>query len=111
MSFLLPEAGLLFWMLIAFGIVFLVLYRYGKYVREHIYPEGDRFHGAMFHTSGIVCKFVTDSKSLGFSWISTPAGGDHSFDVCADGVMYARAVYETQTDIAVTRDALYQQGG
>lgn len=29
----------------------------------------------------------------------------------ADGVMYARAVYETQTDIAVTRDALYQQGG
>lgn len=29
MSFLLPEAGLLFWMLIAFGIVFLVLYRYG----------------------------------------------------------------------------------
>ena len=67
----------------------LVLYRYGKYVREHVYPEGDRFHGAMFHTSGIVSKFVTDSETLGFSWISTPAGGDHSFDVWADGVMYA----------------------
>lgn len=29
MSFLLPEAGLLFWMLLAFGIVFVVLYKYG----------------------------------------------------------------------------------
>lgn len=29
MSLLLPDAGLLFWMLLAFGIVFLVLYKYG----------------------------------------------------------------------------------
>jgi len=29
----------------------------------------------------------------------------------AGGALRARAVYETQTDIAVTRDALYQQGG
>ena len=29
----------------------------------------------------------------------------------AGGVMHARAVYETKTDIAVTRDALYRQGG
>lgn len=29
MSFLLPEAGLLFWMLIAFGVVFFILYKYG----------------------------------------------------------------------------------
>lgn len=29
MSFLLPEAGLLFWMLLSFGIVFFVLYKYG----------------------------------------------------------------------------------
>jgi len=29
----------------------------------------------------------------------------------AQGVMHARAVYETHTDVAVTRDALYQQGG
>ena len=27
------------------------------------------------------------------------------------GELYARAVYETHTDIAVTRDVLYQQGG
>ena len=29
MSLLLPDAGLLFWMLLAFGIVFLVLYKFG----------------------------------------------------------------------------------
>lgn len=29
MSLLLPDAGLLFWMLLSFGIVFLVLYKYG----------------------------------------------------------------------------------
>lgn len=29
MSFLLPEAGLLFWMLLSFGILFFVLYKYG----------------------------------------------------------------------------------
>ena len=29
MSLLLPDAGLLFWMLLAFGVVFLVLYKFG----------------------------------------------------------------------------------
>jgi F-type H+-transporting ATPase subunit b len=29
MSLLLPDAGLLFWMLLAFGVVFLVLYKWG----------------------------------------------------------------------------------
>ena len=29
MSLLLPDAGLLFWMLLAFGVVFVVLYKYG----------------------------------------------------------------------------------
>ena len=29
MSFLVPDAGLLFWMLLAFGIVFFILYKYG----------------------------------------------------------------------------------
>lgn len=28
MSFLLPETGLLFWMLLAFGVVFFILYKY-----------------------------------------------------------------------------------
>ena len=76
----------------------LVLYRYGKYVREHIYPEGDRFHGAMFHTSGVLSRFVTDSENLSFRWISTPAGGGHTFDVWADGVMYAHTGCGKGTD-------------
>ena len=67
----------------------LVFYRYGKYVREHVYPEGDRFHGAMSHTSGILSRFVTSSENLSFRWSSNPAGGGHTFDVWADGVMYA----------------------
>lgn len=29
MSFLVPDTGLLFWMLLAFGIVFFILYKYG----------------------------------------------------------------------------------
>ena len=29
MSLLLPDTGLLFWMLLAFGVVFFVLYKYG----------------------------------------------------------------------------------
>lgn len=63
--------------------------RYGRYVRDHVYPVGDRFHGAMYHTSGIICRFVTDSATLAFDWYSAPAGDGHSFDVWADGVMYA----------------------
>ncbi|MBQ8356714.1 MAG: SGNH/GDSL hydrolase family protein [Clostridia bacterium] len=67
----------------------LVPYRYGKHVRDVIYPEGNGYHGAMFHTSGVISRFVTDSKTLTFSWVSVPAGGGHTFDVWADGVMYA----------------------
>lgn len=77
----------------------LVFYRYGKYVREHVYPEGDRFHGTMFHTSGVVSRFVTDSETLSFTWISTPAGGGHTFDVWADGVMYAHTGCGKGTDV------------
>ena len=76
----------------------LLFHRYGKYVREHVYPEGDRFHGAMFHTSGVISRFVTDSKTLSFTWISTPAGGGHTFDVWADGVMYAHTGCGKGTD-------------
>ena len=40
MSLLLPDSGLLFWMLLSFGVVFVVLAKYGfpvitKMVEEH----------------------------------------------------------------------------
>ena len=43
MSFLLPEAGLLFWMLIAFGVVFFVLYKYGFPVITSMIDERKKF--------------------------------------------------------------------
>ena len=43
MSFLLPEAGLLFWMLIAFGVVFFILYKYGFPVITSMIDERKKF--------------------------------------------------------------------
>lgn len=43
MSFLLPEAGLLFWMLVAFGVVFFILYKYGFPVIISMIDERKKF--------------------------------------------------------------------
>ena len=43
MSLLLPDAGLLFWMLVSFGIVFLVLYKYGFPVITSMLDERKKF--------------------------------------------------------------------
>ena len=43
MSFLLPEAGLLFWMLIAFGVVFFILYKFGFPVITSMIDERKKF--------------------------------------------------------------------
>ena len=43
MSLLLPEAGLLFWMLLAFGVVFLILYKYGFPVITSMIDERKKF--------------------------------------------------------------------
>ena len=43
MSLLMPEAGLVFWMLIAFGIVFLILKRYGFPVITSMVDERKKF--------------------------------------------------------------------
>ena len=43
MSLLLPEAGLLFWMLIAFGVVFFILYKYGFPVITSMIDERKKF--------------------------------------------------------------------
>ena len=43
MSFLLPEAGLLFWMLIAFGVVFFILYKFGFPVITSMIHERKKF--------------------------------------------------------------------
>lgn len=43
MSLLLPDAGLLFWMMLSFGIVFLVLYKYGFPVITFMLDERKKF--------------------------------------------------------------------
>ena len=43
MSFLLPDAGLLFWMLVVFGIVFFILARYGFPIIVDMVDERKRF--------------------------------------------------------------------
>ena len=43
MSLLLPDAGLLFWMLLAFGIVFFVLYKFGFPVITGMIEERQKF--------------------------------------------------------------------
>ena len=43
MSFLVPDAGLLFWMLIAFSVVFFILYKYGFPVITSMIDERKKF--------------------------------------------------------------------
>ena len=43
MSLLLPDAGLLFWMLLSFGIVFLVLYKFGFPIITSMLDERKKF--------------------------------------------------------------------
>lgn len=45
MSLLLPDAGLLFWMLLSFAVVFLVLYKYGFPVITSMLDERRKFIG------------------------------------------------------------------
>lgn len=49
-----------------------------------------------------LCQSHPDGAEIADRWI------EYTYDA---GIYYTRAVYETHTDIAVTRDALYQQGG
>ncbi len=71
--------------------------RFGRRLREEVYPEGNHFHGAMFHTSGIVSTFKTDSDSLSFTYFMRDPIADQSFDVWADGVFLSHTVTTAQS--------------
>lgn len=60
--------------------------RFGKYVRESVYGEGNRFHGSTYHASGATLDFVTDSRRFALSFTLTNAGS-HTMDAFIDGVM------------------------
>jgi lysophospholipase L1-like esterase len=63
--------------------------RFGKHVRDVVYPEGTRFHPATYQSSGVVARFVTNSKNLAFSYAVSTLSASQSFDVWADNVFYA----------------------
>ena len=69
----------------------LVPLRFGKYVRENVYGEGNRFHGATLHASGVTLDLVTDASSFSFTYAVNPGGTGHSFDLFLDGVMVTHA--------------------
>lgn len=83
----------------------LAPYRFGKHVRECVYGEGNAFHHTMSMTSGVVCRFVTDSENLSFSYTVSASyvNPEQTFDVWADGVFYAtQSCSSTKGCVSVT---------
>ncbi len=72
--------------------------RFGRRLREQVYPTGNQFHPAMFHTSGVVSTFRTDSDTLSFTYFMEDPIADQSFDVWANGVFLSHTVTEKQSD-------------
>lgn len=65
----------------------LTPYRFGRFIRESVYPKGNRFNPKMTQSAGIVCRFTTNSKTLAFTWTVENTGTEQSFDVWANGVL------------------------
>lgn len=65
MSFLLPEAGLLFWMLIAFGVVFLILYKYGFPVITSMIDERKKFIDDALQNAKLANEKLADIEEQG----------------------------------------------
>lgn len=70
-------------------------YRFGAHLRNNVYGEGNEFHAAMSHTSGVVSTFTTNSETLAFSFELTEASEDQSFDVWAGGHFLSHTVTKT----------------
>ena len=74
-------------------------YRFGKHVREVVYPEGHRFHDATLHTSGVTLRFCTDSTHLSYRYAYTPAAPGSSFDTFVDGILLHHAPATAESGI------------
>lgn len=64
--------------------------RFGKYIRENVYPVGNRFNPKMTQSAGVVCRFTTSSRTLAFSYTVDIVGAEQSFDVWVNGVFLVR---------------------
>ena len=65
----------------------LIPYRFGRQIRETVYPAGNRFNPKMTQSAGVVCRFTTNSKALAFTYTVEAPGAEQSFDVWANGVL------------------------
>ena len=70
----------------------LAPYRFGRFIREHVYPVGNRFNPKMTQSAGVVCRFTTNSKSLAFSYTVESTGTEQSFDVWVNGVLLSHTL-------------------
>lgn len=93
MSILLPDAGLLFWMLVAFGIVFFILAKYGFPAITSVIDERKRF--------------IEDSLK------NAKEANERLVNIKAEGEAILNAAREEQTKIlreaAATREQLIKE--
>ena len=81
----------------------LIPYRFGRHLREHVYPATNRFHPKMTQSAGVVCRFTTNSKTLAFTFTVEGIATEQSFDVWVNGVFLSRTGCEqTKGRIEVT---------
>ncbi len=71
--------------------------RFGKHIRENVYPTGNRFHEKMTQSAGVVCRFTTNSKMLAFTYTVEAIGAWQSFDVWVNGVFLSHTACSTLT--------------
>lgn len=60
--------------------------RFGRYLREQVYPASNRFHPKMTQSAGVVCRFTTNSKTLAFTYTVETVGNEQSFDIWVNGI-------------------------
>lgn len=70
----------------------LIPYRFGRYIRENVYPAGNRFHPKMAQSAGVVCRFTTSSKMLAFTYTVEETSTEQNFDIWVNGVLLSHTV-------------------
>ena len=75
----------------------LVPLRFGRHIRESVYPAGNRFNVKMTQSAGVVCRFTTNSRSLAFSYTVNEVSNEQNFDVWVNGVFLSHTVCDTLT--------------
>ena len=73
----------------------LVPLRFGRHIRESVYPAGNRFNVKMTQSAGVVCRFTTTSRSLAFSYTVNEVSNEQNFDVWVNGVFLSHTVCDT----------------